>query len=89
VRGKVLKGTGFSPYINYPSLGWLKQAAEKFSYDFSREGYGLQPVHQTTEHRRALAPEGISSASFSSPQRLKPIHIDCQTYGLKAVPFKN
>jgi hypothetical protein len=41
-----------------------------------------------TQHMRALAPEGISCAGLSSPQRLKPIHLDCQMYGLKAVPFK-
>src|SRR5882757_5582224 len=38
-------------------------------------------------HPDSLAPEGISCVRLSSPQRLKPIHLDCKMYGLKAVPF--
>jgi hypothetical protein len=53
------------------------------------EGYGLQPVHSPPNLRGALAPEGTSSARLSSPQRLKPGHLDCQMDGLKAVPFKS
>jgi hypothetical protein len=61
-------------------------------HDFKREsslfeGYGLQPVHQLPDEGRALAPEGTSCGRLSSPQWLKPVHLDCKMYGLKAVPF--
>jgi hypothetical protein len=30
-----------------------------------------------SSHTRSLATEGSSGARLSSPQRLKPIHVDC------------
>jgi hypothetical protein len=45
------------------------------------EGYGLQPVRFRYERNWALAAEG------KNPQRLKPIILIIQTYGLKPVPF--
>jgi hypothetical protein len=51
------------------------------------KGTGFSPYIDHPGYEGLLAPEAISCAGLSSPRRLKPIHLDDEMYGLKAVPF--